>query len=394
MSDARQWVLGVDGGGTKTVAWVAEAESQPSCATASRDAVSSVESHCLRASSGTQVGASGGTPVVPLGQAVAGPSNPQSVGWDTALASLDTAIDEAFAAAEQATHAHAARAPFAAAVLALAGSDRPENRRRLLEWAERRRLATRLALVHDGQAVLAAGSPDFTGIALIAGTGSLAFGRDRSGRTARAGGWGFLASDEGSGYWIAVEGLRAAARSHDGYGDPAPALAQAFADALGAENFEAMIPRLYELADDRAAIASLARVVWNVAGEKAAGAVARRILMEAAGHLAKLVRCVAEKLDWDGTEFPLAIGGGVVTGSGIAHNQSFDSLLAIAWQSLHQRVEKTGLPMAARDPLAARGTRKGAMLPTPYVIVVESPTAGAVQLAQRLLAQPPGVHSL
>ena len=77
---------------------------------------------------------------------------------------------------------------MAAAVLAGAGSDREENRRAFREWAHDRRLADRFQVVHDAVPVLAAGTPDGWGVALISGTGSLAYGRTADGRTARAGG--------------------------------------------------------------------------------------------------------------------------------------------------------------------------------------------------------------
>jgi N-acetylglucosamine kinase-like BadF-type ATPase len=333
MTSAHDWILGVDGGGTKTVAWLAEA-----------------------------TGPSGADPrsVRPMAQGTAGASNPQSVGWDTALANLDAAIDAAIDSVRSTATPGGKSGPVAAAVLALAGSDRDENRQRLLDWAQRRGLAQRLALAHDGQAVLAAGSPDYCGVALIAGTGSLAFGRDRSGRTARAGGWGFLLSDEGSGYAIAVAGLRAAAQAFDGHGDETR-LGEHFAQALGADGFEQLVLRVYERADDRAAIAALAPVVWNAA--TAGDAVAWRLLTHAARQWLDMIRSVADKLRMAGKPFPLALSGGVLVG-----NRVTCGLLADA-------IEKHDLSCTS-------------------ITVVDAPVAGAVQLAQQLLKRPPGVHTL
>ena len=71
-------------------------------------------------------------------------------------------------------------------------------------------------MIEDAALLLAAGTPDGWGVAVVAGTGSMAFARGTDGRTARAGGWGPLLGDEGSGYALALSGLRAAARAADG----------------------------------------------------------------------------------------------------------------------------------------------------------------------------------
>ena len=171
-------ILGIDSGGSKTVAWLGQ--SRAAC-----------------------------EPLV-LGCGAAGPANPQSVGFGEALKSLTEAVTAAFAAADLPVQS------VASAVLAAAGSDREENRRVFSDWAKETSLAVRFQVVHDAWPVLAAGTPDGSGIALISGTGSLAFGRAADGRTARAGGWGFLFGDEASGYALAVAGLRAAAQAADG----------------------------------------------------------------------------------------------------------------------------------------------------------------------------------
>lgn len=268
---AKDLVLGIDGGGTKTVAWLA-----PCCP--------------------------GREPSI-VGRGVAGPSNPQTVGFAAALEHLNRAVGAAF------DHARIPPAPVAAAVLGLAGSDRDENRRVLRQWAKDQRVAHRFRVVHDALPVLSAGSPDGWGIALICGTGSLAFGRSRDGRSARAGGWGFLLGDEGSGYAIARAGLRAAAQSADGRG-PHTRLLDALLKRLELERPEALIPTIYPMAADPAAIASLAEVVVQTAGQH--DATAQSIVDEAAADLAAMVAAVTAKLDLAGGRFPLVLSGGVL----------------------------------------------------------------------------------
>jgi len=304
-------LLGIDGGGTKTAAWLARAEA--------------------------------GGPRL-LGSGTAGPANPQAVGFAQAEKSIDAAVDGAFAAAGM------ARTEVAAAVLAVAGSDREENRRRLADWASRRRLARRFRLVHDALPVLAAGTPQGWGVALISGTGSFAFGQSHDGRTARSGGWGFLFGDEGSGYAIAVAALRAAAKAADGRG-PDTQLVDALLRELGLAKAEELVSKVYGMAGDRAALAALAGVVFETAsqGDRAAEAIAA----DAAAELAQMVRAVAGKLFSSGdriSAFPLAMSGGILSGSAL----------------LRRRIE---------SHLADGG------LPAAPVALVDEPVRGAVKLA-------------
>ena len=89
------------------------------------------------------------------------------------------------------------------------------------EWAEQAGWARSVLMVNDGDLVIAAGTPEGWGIGVIAGTGSIAVGRTKDGRTARAGGWGHLIGDEGSAYRIVLDALRLVARRADGR-DPRP----------------------------------------------------------------------------------------------------------------------------------------------------------------------------
>jgi N-acetylmuramic acid 6-phosphate etherase len=270
---AEALLLGIDGGATKTIV-------------------------CLATSSAA------GRPAI-IGRGVAGPSNPQAVRFDRVLENLDSAIATAF------EEAGIPPETAAAAVLGLAGSDREENRRVLTEWADKRRLARRLRIVHDGLPVLAAGTPDGWGIALISGTGSFAFGQGSDGRSCRAGGWGFLLGDEGSGYAIARSGLRAAAQAAEGRG-PATRLLGAFLAHFQVRTPLELIRAVSPLADDRAAIAEMAELVIRAADEN--DAVSAQILDQAAEELTAMVAAVARRLDIT-RAFPLALAGGVLLSS-------------------------------------------------------------------------------
>lgn len=279
-------LLGVDGGASKTVAWLATSSL--------------------------------GSEPVPIGRGIAGSSNPQAAGLDRAIENLDCAIDAAFADAKLPV------TTVTAAVLGLSGSDRDENRRVLNQWFERRRLARHVRIVHDAVPVLAAGSPDGWGVALISGTGSFAFGRSSDGRTCRVGGWGFLLGDEGSGYAIAHAGLRAAAQAAEERG-PATQLLDMFLDRFGIRAPLDLIMAVSPIVDDRAAIAALAEVVISAAED--GDGVAEKILDQAATELAVLVAGVNRRLGFAET-FPLVLAGGVLLGSGSLRDRLMRSLAA------------------------------------------------------------------
>lgn len=263
-------VVGIDAGGTKTAVWIASCEA--------------------------------GEDDRPLGRGEAGPANPQAVGFAVALQNLDQALERAFADASRAP------ATVEAACVGLAGVDRDADRQRLVDWAAARRLARRVRIVHDALPVLAAGSQLGWGIALIAGTGSFAWGCRPDGRSARAGGWGYLLGDEGSGYWVAVEGLRRATRCADGRGT-ATRLLDLLLSELEIGDPAELVSVLYRPEMDRARIAGLAELVFRAAAS--GDDCARLIVSRAAGELALLVHCLASKLDFAEHPFPLAVAGGL-----------------------------------------------------------------------------------
>ena len=102
------------------------------------------------------------------------------------------------------------------------------------------------------------------GLVVIAGTGSIAFGRDSRGRTARAGGWGYLFGDEGGGFWIARQALRAALRLEEGWGVPT-SLRGRLLDATGARNINDLLHRCYTAEFPRPRVASLSVLVNHAA---------------------------------------------------------------------------------------------------------------------------------
>jgi glucosamine kinase len=140
------------------------------------------------------------------------------------------------------------------------------------------------------------------GIAVFAGTGSGALGCDGE-RWARAGGHGFLLGDEGSAYWIGRAAANAALRWEDGMGGSA-ALRDAVVAASG-RDLARLIDDVHSHPAERGRLASLAPVVTALAGEEET---ARRIALEAAGHLAELAAAVGRRLG----PLPVSGTGGVL----------------------------------------------------------------------------------
>jgi N-acetylmuramic acid 6-phosphate etherase len=237
-----------------------------------------------------------------LARSQSGPSNRQSVGDGRALAALEEVVATLFA------QAGIARQPVAVACLGLAGADRPEDRDFIQDWSSRIGLAKRVIVANDAETLLAAGTPHGNGIALVAGTGSIAYGRAADGRTARAGGWGHLFGDEGSAYGIALAGLRAVARAADGRDGPT-CLTEEFLKKLGLQRPQQLVPAIYGRGLDRASLAALAPLVLEAApGDRTAA----QIVEHSASELVQAVAAVARKLWRMDKPFPFAIAGGLL----------------------------------------------------------------------------------
>src|SRR5207248_5814443 len=155
----------------------------------------------------------------------------------------------------------------------------------------------------DAEPILAAASPDTCGVALICGTGSMAWGRNTAGKTARCGGWGYLIGDEGGAYWIARAGLTAAARGADGRGEMT-ALLPRFQKELQAPAPQDLVDRVYSPQMTREHMASLAHVVFDSAERDA---VARQMLDGAAFALAAMIKVLRRQLDLLANEYALAL---------------------------------------------------------------------------------------
>jgi len=135
-----------------------------------------------------------------------------------------------------------------------------------------------------------AGEP---GVIAIAGTGSIAYGRNAEGRTARAGGWGYIFGDEGGAFDIVRQAVRASLRKEEGWGQ-ATALREALLEATGASDMNDLLHRFYTPAYPRPKIAAYAAVVDEAA--RNGDVLAREILHNAAQSLATYAAAVRRQL--------------------------------------------------------------------------------------------------
>ena len=261
--------LGVDGGGSKTAAIVVDAEMSP------------------------------------YGEGLAGPSNHLRVGLDAARQSVESAVSAALRAAS------ASIDDIEYTYCGIAGSDHPQHRANVVESLRSFFRANRFTVDSDARVALTAGVGLGPGIAIIAGTGSIAFGRNQRNEEARSGGWGPTLGDEGSGYSIARRGLSAVVRAADGRA-PQTSMLDLICSHHGMCSADDLPYFVYAPSTHADDIAAYGRIVFEAAngGDR----VAREILDSEGRELGLCVTAVARKLSMLDDEFPVAYSGGAFAG--------------------------------------------------------------------------------
>lgn len=166
----------------------------------------------------------------------------------------------------------------------------------------------RTIITNDSDIALTGATGGQTGIVVIAGTGSIAFGRNRKGETARAGGWGYLFGDEGGAFWIAQQGIRAALRWEEGWGVPTSLRARIL-ETTDAANMNLFMHRCYTPEFSRPRVAKLAMLVNQAAEEGDTAAL--KILEDAARELTLIIVAVRGQLFQPEEETLVAYSGGV-----------------------------------------------------------------------------------
>src|SRR6266850_5784235 len=246
----------------------------------------------------------------------------------------------------------------AAVCLGIAGVDREDEERTVRAIMRRIGYKSRVLVVNDALIALVAGAGDAAGIVIIAGTGAIVYGRNAGGEAARAGGWGHMIGDEGSGYWIGREALAAVMRAGDGRG-PDTALA---AEVLAHFNVAdvSRLPRIvYDREMPRMSVAALGPIVQTVAAD--GDAVAVRILERAADELGLGARSVTTRLEMRGDAFTFYLSGGVFRVVPWLADELPRRLVEVAPRSQVQILQQE--PAAGAVWLALAEARGGAQVP-------------------------------
>ena len=236
-----------------------------------------------------------------VGTGRAGPCNHAS--GDEGRAKLVRAMSESLAAACAQAGLDPAEVRFESACCGMSGG--AEDKRGILIDLL---LTQRLIVTTDAEIALSGASETGQGIIVIAGTGSIALGRNAQNRTVRAGGWGYIFGDEGSAFDIVRQAVRAVERMEEGWG-PVTALRQVLYEATEARDANELLHRFYTPEWPRDRIARLAPLVDAAANE--ADPVAFEILGAAAVQLATLAGSVRGQLWKPEAPVTVAYSGGV-----------------------------------------------------------------------------------
>lgn len=256
------YIIGIDGGGTKTIGILATATGKH------------------------------------LAQVESGPANYHVVGEAKTQAVLEDIVKELH---------QKAGIPSGSSVrfcLGMAGLGRHADRKVIGRICDELGIRQDRILTHDAHIALMGGTEKQEGVIVISGTGAIVYGININGREARASGWGYLLGDEGSGYDIAIKGLRAVARAADGRGNRTE-----LTDRI-LNKFELNEPSeliRWTHAASRDTIAQLAEVVFDTA--RTADVIAECIVDKAADELVCAAASVIKQLEF--TEpFDIVLSGG------------------------------------------------------------------------------------
>lgn len=190
----------------------------------------------------------------------------------------------------------------------MAGMDRPDDEAVVRGILRRLGCRGQIVAVNDAHIALVAGADEMPGVVVIAGTGSIAYGIGPAGTAARAGGWGEVYGDEGSAFWVGARALAAVVRAADRRG-PATALTTLVLRHAGAERIDGLVRHVHTRPDRRPFITAMAGLVARADAD--GDAVAGEILRAATDELALAARSVVEQLGMRGDRFHVVLSGGL-----------------------------------------------------------------------------------
>jgi N-acetylglucosamine kinase-like BadF-type ATPase len=261
------YVIGIDGGGTKTALKLADEKG-----------------NLILAMEG-------------------GPCNINSMGKESVAKMLkeivNAALDKAQLTMEQ----------IGVLCIGTAGVDRPSDKAIMEDIIRDTGFNNKTIITNDAVTALYGGVGGAEGIILISGTGSICYGRNREGETKRAGGWGHLIGDEGSGYYIGISAINKIARGHDGV-EEKTIMTDLILEHLKLGNASGLIEYVYRSGAGKSEIASLARLVDEA--YKQGDNTAEEILLRAAFELFLISKAVIDDLKLKNKKATLAVNGSVI----------------------------------------------------------------------------------
>ena len=253
----------------------------------------------------------------------AGPSNLQILG-------LEKTADLVLDLIDQCCHSMGCTYSQIGVVAGLAGAGRVDDRTQLKELIMKKAQAlTRIEIDTAARIALEGALSGGPGIVLIAGTGSIALAKNRKGNIFRAGGWGRIIGDEGSGYAIGRAAFSTIARSIDGVVRPEK-IFKLFSKQFGLDSQEAILDAVYK---NNFEIAQAAPIV--LAAAEKGDAAAKKILSTCADELLSLLVPLQRALKNDGLKrIPVSYAGSLLT-----HDSFYTRILRTRMRILRPRLQ-------------------------------------------------------
>lgn len=276
-----------------------------------------------------------------IGEGRGGRANPLRCGYDTAFSSLREAAAGAIAAAGIRSDA------ITGVCAGIAGAGRRTVVRRVMVFLAQEFPAALAQVATDYEIALEAAAGTGPGVVLIAGTGSVAYGRNAAGETARAGGYGPWIGDEGSAFEIGRRAVSAVARTRDADA-PATMLGEMISGVLHCPDWDELTQRIMQNPDE--VFPLLFPVVAAAANSE--DSAAKEILFTSAIGLGNLAMIVIRRLGMKNLQFPLVKCGGV-----FGRSQLLDKLLdsVLASGALRAKISRLQIsPALGAARMAAR----------------------------------------
>lgn len=276
-----KYLIGVDGGGTKTLGYIGNDEG------------------------------------LVLAKAYGGPCNYHSVGIDSVKYTLSNLINLLCSAANIGSK------EIKLLSLGLAGVDRPYDRRIIEEAIWEIDIKGNLIINNDGKTSLVGALGKEEGVITVCGTGSISLGIDRDKKLVRAGGWGHIIGDEGSGYDFGVKGLNAVMRYYDGRGKKTT-LKDKILKRLNLTSCEEIIGYVYDKTRMKTDLAKLAPLVFE--GAEEGDEIALQIVDGGIKGLGEMTETVIRQLNFRENKTVLSIDGGILRNVSLVRDRFMDEM--------------------------------------------------------------------